>query len=73
MNIMSGHMDNVSFLFKTKFQKWKYSLQRNIDVEGTLGEETLTCKEIMKVDDPMETVIGDGPSYEKLVKKLRKV
>lgn len=54
-------MDNVSFHPETNFKKWKYTLQRRFKAERDLGKETMNIGS------------DDGPSYDKLVKKLRKV
>lgn len=67
-DVSSTHMDP-----EIRVQKWKYVLQIRISTETELGEEVIDCKEIMKVDGLMKIVFDDGPSYEKSVKKLRKM
>lgn len=68
-----AHMDNVLFHPEIIFQKWKYVLQRNTDVEGKLGEEALDWKKSMKVIVLMNIITDDSRVNDKLIKEFRKV
>lgn len=59
VDVTSVYMDNVLFHSKTSINKWKYVLQIRIDAEMELGEGTLDCKEIVKVDGIMKIVTNE--------------
>lgn len=71
VDVTSAHIDNVSFHYETRVQKWKYVLQRRITSERDLGEGTLDYEEIMKVVGLMKIVTNDGHKNEEQTKEFK--
>ncbi|XP_050909118.1 uncharacterized protein LOC127122886 [Lathyrus oleraceus] len=67
------HLDNISFHREDGAAKWKFVIQRRIDMEMELGKDDVDAKEVMhliKVVGLLKTVVGFSPCYEGLVKEF---
>lgn len=66
-------LDNVSLHYVRNAERWKYIIQRRIDLERELGKDVLKCKEVVELIDVvglMKVVTKFGPCYEGLVKEF---
>ncbi|KAK2451131.1 hypothetical protein QL285_010208 [Trifolium repens] len=72
-NVPDVPMDNISFHFIERAQKWKFVANRRLALERELSDEALEQKEIIALIEKaglMKTVSGIGDCYEKLVKEF---
>ncbi|XP_050878610.1 uncharacterized protein LOC127082415 [Lathyrus oleraceus] len=71
--VLDVHLDNISFHLEDGVAKWKFVIQRRVDVERELGKDAADVKEVMdliKVVGLLKTVAGFSQCYEGLVKEF---
>ncbi|XP_050878600.1 uncharacterized protein LOC127082407 [Lathyrus oleraceus] len=67
------HLDNISFHLKDEAAKWKFVIQRRVDVERESGKDVADVKEVMDLIQAaglLKTVVGFSQCYEGLVKEF---
>ncbi|XP_050876351.1 uncharacterized protein LOC127080063 [Lathyrus oleraceus] len=67
------HLDNISFHLEDGAAKWKFVIQRRVDVERKLGKDVANVKEVMDLIQAaglLKTVVGFSQCYEGLVKEF---
>ncbi|XP_050918510.1 uncharacterized protein LOC127135929 [Lathyrus oleraceus] len=73
VNVLVVHLDNISFHLEDGTAKWKFVIQRRVDVERELGKDVADVKEVMdliKVVGLLKIVDGFSQCYEGLVKEF---
>ncbi|XP_050919272.1 uncharacterized protein LOC127136793 [Lathyrus oleraceus] len=73
VKVLAVHLDNISFHLEDGAAKWKFMIQRRVDVERELGKDVADVKEVMdliKSAGVLKTMAGFSQCYEGLVKKF---
>ncbi|XP_050877187.1 uncharacterized protein LOC127080946 [Lathyrus oleraceus] len=73
VKVVAVHLDNIAFHHEDGAAKWKFVIQRRVDVERELGKDVVEVKEVMdliKTLGLMKTVAGFSQCYEGLVKEF---
>lgn len=66
-------LENVSLHYVKNAKRWKYVIQRRVDLERELGKDALKYKEVIELIEAtglMNIVIQFGPFYESLIKEF---